>query len=366
MTQRTGRLIGTGQEVRSSPASAGVPEPGLSRQRASPTGGPRGGRSVPSLVLQRPSRDRVPITRFDGGVRSRPPRRAPFVGAREDDAVVFTRNTTDAINLMSRVLPAEARVFVFETEHHANLLPWRLHRTTYLAAPTGPQEALETLRSGLADASIGVGRSRSGDGDRRVERDRRGLADRGDGGSGAPVREPGCSSTRRSSRPTRPSTWRPPASTTSRCPATSSTRHTARGLWSGVPIGSARGPLPDGRRRGSVRHDRRGAVGGAAGPAGGRVAERGRRRRVRYRLRDALDIGMDAIAAHERALRAPSARALVGRPGTPAVHLVGRRAAAHRRAHVQPRRGTTTASWPRSCPPSTASAFGTGASAPIR
>ncbi len=78
-----------------------------------------------------------------------------FVGAREDDAVVFTRNTTDAINLFSRILPADARVFVFETEHHANLLPWRLHRTTYLRAPTGPDEALGTLRAALADARPG-------------------------------------------------------------------------------------------------------------------------------------------------------------------------------------------------------------------
>jgi selenocysteine lyase/cysteine desulfurase len=77
-----------------------------------------------------------------------------FVGARRDDAVVFTRNTTDAINLLSRVLPAQTRVFVFETEHHANLLPWRPHRTTHLPAPTGPDEALGTLRSALAGASL--------------------------------------------------------------------------------------------------------------------------------------------------------------------------------------------------------------------
>jgi len=70
---------------------------------------------------------------------------------------VFTRNTTDAINLFSRILPADASVFVFETEHHANLLPWRLHRTTYLAAPTGPDEALGTLRAALAEASIAPG-----------------------------------------------------------------------------------------------------------------------------------------------------------------------------------------------------------------
>ncbi|WP_375424097.1 aminotransferase class V-fold PLP-dependent enzyme [uncultured Friedmanniella sp.] len=45
------------------------------------------------------------------------------VGARADDVVVFTRNTTDALNLLSAAVPGE--VVVLDVEHHANLLPWR-------------------------------------------------------------------------------------------------------------------------------------------------------------------------------------------------------------------------------------------------
>ena len=51
---------------------------------------------------------------------------AAFVGARPgDDVVVFTRNTTDALNLLSTAVPGE--VVVLDVEHHANLLPWRSH-----------------------------------------------------------------------------------------------------------------------------------------------------------------------------------------------------------------------------------------------
>ena len=45
-----------------------------------------------------------------------------FVGARPDEVVVFTRNTTDALNLLASAVPGE--VVVLDVEHHANLLPW--------------------------------------------------------------------------------------------------------------------------------------------------------------------------------------------------------------------------------------------------
>ena len=45
-----------------------------------------------------------------------------FVGARQDDLVVFTRNTTDSLNLLASVVPGET--VVLDIEHHANLLPW--------------------------------------------------------------------------------------------------------------------------------------------------------------------------------------------------------------------------------------------------
>lgn len=46
-----------------------------------------------------------------------------FVGGRADDAVVFTRNTTDALNLAAHAVPGD--VVVLDIEHHANLLPWQ-------------------------------------------------------------------------------------------------------------------------------------------------------------------------------------------------------------------------------------------------
>ncbi|MEU3350422.1 aminotransferase class V-fold PLP-dependent enzyme [Streptomyces sp. NPDC037389] len=76
---------------------------------------------------------------------------ASFLGCREDDQVVFTRSTTDSLNLLASVLPAGCRVFVFETEHHAALLPWRGAEVTCLDAPRSPREAVETLERALAD-----------------------------------------------------------------------------------------------------------------------------------------------------------------------------------------------------------------------
>ncbi|WP_306205951.1 aminotransferase class V-fold PLP-dependent enzyme [Actinoplanes sp. RD1] len=49
---------------------------------------------------------------------------AEFAGARPGDHVVFTRNTTDALNLLARALPEGTTTVVFAGEHHANLLPW--------------------------------------------------------------------------------------------------------------------------------------------------------------------------------------------------------------------------------------------------
>ncbi|MGW6209448.1 aminotransferase class V-fold PLP-dependent enzyme [Streptomyces sp. NPDC055089] len=75
---------------------------------------------------------------------------AEFLGCRDDDQVVFTRSTTDSLNLLAAALPADCQVFVFETEHHASLLPWRDARVTYLNAPRTPGQAVETLERALA------------------------------------------------------------------------------------------------------------------------------------------------------------------------------------------------------------------------
>ncbi|WP_225822695.1 aminotransferase class V-fold PLP-dependent enzyme [Streptomyces naphthomycinicus] len=76
---------------------------------------------------------------------------AEFLGCRPADQVVFTRSTTDSLNLLARVIPAGCQVFVFETEHHASLLPWQDAKVTYLNAPRTPRQAVETLERALAD-----------------------------------------------------------------------------------------------------------------------------------------------------------------------------------------------------------------------
>jgi selenocysteine lyase/cysteine desulfurase len=79
-----------------------------------------------------------------------------FVGAWKRDAVVFTRNTTDAMNLLSHVLPRGTTVVVFESEHHATLLPWeRGHRVRRLPAPGSPAEALAAAGRALREAPPG-------------------------------------------------------------------------------------------------------------------------------------------------------------------------------------------------------------------
>ncbi|MFE6662272.1 aminotransferase class V-fold PLP-dependent enzyme [Streptomyces sp. NPDC057697] len=75
---------------------------------------------------------------------------AEFLGCRADDQVIFTRSTTDSLNLLATAVPADCQVFVYETEHHASLLPWRDARVTYLDAPRTPAQAVETLERALA------------------------------------------------------------------------------------------------------------------------------------------------------------------------------------------------------------------------
>ncbi|MBL7498633.1 aminotransferase class V-fold PLP-dependent enzyme [Frankia sp. CN7] len=85
---------------------------------------------------------------------------ARFLGARPDDAVIFTRNTTDAVNLLARAVahlpgsdlggpPAGPRVVVLDLEHHANLLPWSGPNLTVLAARPTQAETLDALAAAL-------------------------------------------------------------------------------------------------------------------------------------------------------------------------------------------------------------------------
>ena len=84
-----------------------------------------------------------------------------FVGGRPDDAVIFTRNTTDSLNLLAGCLPTAGgrhlgEVLYLDIEHHANLLPWQgvPHRSV-VAAPT-LAGTLARLRAELAAGGISL------------------------------------------------------------------------------------------------------------------------------------------------------------------------------------------------------------------
>ncbi|NLG54607.1 MAG: aminotransferase class V-fold PLP-dependent enzyme [Rhodococcus sp.] len=71
---------------------------------------------------------------------------AKFLGARtgdgpDSDVVVFTRNTTDSLNLLAHCVPGD--VVVLDIEHHANLLPWKNARVV-LASDT-IEKTIESL-----------------------------------------------------------------------------------------------------------------------------------------------------------------------------------------------------------------------------
>ena len=56
---------------------------------------------------------------------------AKFIGAAHDDEIVFTKGTTEAINLVAstygqHVLPAGKGILISAMEHHANLVPWQM------------------------------------------------------------------------------------------------------------------------------------------------------------------------------------------------------------------------------------------------
>jgi len=85
---------------------------------------------------------------------------ARFVGARPSDAVIFVRNTTEAINLLARAVTLRPDQIVLSTavEHHANMLPWRrLTRVLYLDPPPSPEALITAVRRALEDGSRPVG-----------------------------------------------------------------------------------------------------------------------------------------------------------------------------------------------------------------
>src|ERR1700735_2478909 len=53
---------------------------------------------------------------------------ATFVAATDPREIVFTKNSTEALNLLAHVLPFGPgdEIVITEMEHHSNLVPWQL------------------------------------------------------------------------------------------------------------------------------------------------------------------------------------------------------------------------------------------------
>lgn len=75
---------------------------------------------------------------------------AESTGARPNDVVVFTRNTTDALTLLASAVPG--RVVHFDVEHHANLLPWRSREYSAVIAAESVDASLVALERELQRA----------------------------------------------------------------------------------------------------------------------------------------------------------------------------------------------------------------------
>jgi selenocysteine lyase/cysteine desulfurase len=77
---------------------------------------------------------------------------ADFVGARADDAVVFVRNTTEAINVLAAALPTGTQVLSSAVEHHSAMLPWRRHHVRLLGFTDSPEALLDECERALRSA----------------------------------------------------------------------------------------------------------------------------------------------------------------------------------------------------------------------
>lgn len=50
-----------------------------------------------------------------------------FINARKREEIIFTRNATEGINMLSNIIPLDGKaVLISELEHNSNLLPWQL------------------------------------------------------------------------------------------------------------------------------------------------------------------------------------------------------------------------------------------------
>lgn len=73
---------------------------------------------------------------------------ASFIGTGSNDVVIFTRNTTDALNLLASAAPGP--VVYLDVEHHANLLPWQGRRGRVVTAQTTLVATMSAISAELA------------------------------------------------------------------------------------------------------------------------------------------------------------------------------------------------------------------------
>lgn len=79
---------------------------------------------------------------------------AAAVGAGPHDVVVFTRNTTDALNLLATAVPG--RVVYLDVEHHANFLPWQEAGDTLVAAAATAAGTVAAVEAALAREPVAL------------------------------------------------------------------------------------------------------------------------------------------------------------------------------------------------------------------
>ena len=86
---------------------------------------------LPRVQRERPSRDLHDRREGDGRVRAARAKVARFINAPDAHEIVFTRNATEAINLVAyswgrKNINRGDAIVLTEMEHHANLVPWQL------------------------------------------------------------------------------------------------------------------------------------------------------------------------------------------------------------------------------------------------
>ena len=157
----------------------------------------RGQRALSGARTRRPSTRPCPTTAASTAARATPRRSRPtgyeqaretvraFVGAWRRDAVVFTRNTTDAMNLLAHALPPAPRSW---SSSPNTTRPCSRGSAATTSSAAGARIAGGGGRRGGRGAALGGGRPAPACRHRRLQRDRRAVAARRAGPRGARAR----------------------------------------------------------------------------------------------------------------------------------------------------------------------------------